>query len=149
MDRTSIWVKMTLVSTVLWATTVQLQAEARQTSWERLKSTAERYLGLPYVWGGAGLKSFDCSGYIWRILFDNGILIKRTTARKLYMALPRLSESETRGPGSIVFFNSLKHCGIVRDRDSFYHAEKSKGTNLSRFNPYWTSRVYGYRGLPR
>jgi len=55
--------------------------------WQRVRSSIEKNLGRPYVWGAAGLKSFDCSGFIWRVMYDNGILLKRTTARKFYMTL--------------------------------------------------------------
>lgn len=117
--------------------------------WESLKRTADRYVGRPYVWGASGLKSFDCSGFIWRVLFENGILLKRTTARKFYMCLPKLSSPEAeRRPGNIVFFDNARHCGIVSDSRSFYHAETSRGTNLSRFDPYWRGKISGYRALP-
>ena len=48
---------------------------------ESIKSTIENHLGRPYVWGSSGLKSFDCSGFVWRVMYENGILLKRTTAR--------------------------------------------------------------------
>ena len=139
---------MATLAIVATTTAGQIQAESRDQLWRQLKSAAESYLGRPYVWGAVGLKSFDCSGYVWRIFVDNGILMKRTTARKLYMILPKVSESEKRNPGNIVFFNSLKHCGMVSDSGSFYHAEARKGTSLARFNAYWSGRVCGYWGLP-
>jgi hypothetical protein len=37
--------------------------------------------------------------------------------------------------------------GIVNDEKSFYHAQSSKGTNLSEFAPYWRNLVCGYRKL--
>jgi hypothetical protein len=49
--------------------------------------------------------------------------------------------------GNIVFFDNLSHCGIVNSRSDFYHAESSKGTNLSRFDPYWRSKVCGVRRI--
>jgi cell wall-associated NlpC family hydrolase len=45
-------------------------------------------------WGASGMKSFDCSGCIWRVMSENGILMKRTTARKFYMILPAVPETE-------------------------------------------------------
>ncbi len=118
-------------------------------SWERLKAVIENHLGKPYVWGACGMKSFDCSGFVWRVMADNGFLIKRTTARKLYMSLPRVTSGERFGAGNIVFFDNLKHCGIVADGKSFYHAESSIGTNLSRFDPYWRAKICGVRVMPR
>ncbi|MEW6586590.1 MAG: NlpC/P60 family protein [Nitrospirota bacterium] len=116
--------------------------------WGSLQKTVEKYLGKPYVWGAVGLKSFDCSGFVWRVMAENGILIKRTTARKLYMSLPRVAKDGRYNSGALVFFDNLKHVGIVKDRESFYHAQVSRGTNLSEFSPYWRRKVCGFRRLP-
>ena len=119
------------------------------TGWDSIKEAIENYLGKPYVWGACGVKSFDCSGFVWRVMADNGILIKRTTARKLYMSLPRVPAGERFSSGNIVFFDDLKHCGIVADGRTFYHAESSIGTNLSKFDPYWRAKISGIRAMPK
>jgi cell wall-associated NlpC family hydrolase len=113
-----------------------------------LRAVIAKHLGRPYVWGSAGLKSFDCSGFVWRVMFDNGILIKRTTARRLYLCLPRVGEGQELQLGNLVFFDNLAHCGIVNDPDTFYHSQCSKGTNLSNFEPYWRNLVCGFRAMP-
>jgi cell wall-associated NlpC family hydrolase len=118
------------------------------TMWGSIHRAIEKHLGKPYVWGAAGLKSFDCSGFIWRIMADNGMLVKRTTARKLYMSFPRVPKNSSYDTGSLVFFDNLKHVGIVKDRETFYHAQVSKGTNLSSFDPYWRRKICGFRGMP-
>jgi len=110
---------------------------------------ADRHTGRPYVWGASGLKSFDCSGYVWRTLMDNGLLIKRTTARKMYLSLAAVPDSERYEADTFVFFDNLKHIGIVQSDSTFYHAQSSKGTNLSKFDPYWRNKVYGFRRLKR
>ena len=116
--------------------------------WLQMKSVIGRHLGRPYVWGASGLKSYDCSGFVWRVLFESGVLIKRTTARKLYMSLTEVPEGKRLSSGNIVFFDNLKHCGIVADPRTFYHSESSIGTNLSKFDPYWRPKVCGYRLAP-
>ncbi len=114
---------------------------------DKLRTVIERHLGRPYVWGATGLKSFDCSGFVWRVMCDSGILLKRTTARKLYFCLSPVPEKEKWTLGNIVFFNDLKHCGIVAGPDKFYHSETSIGTNLSNFDPFWRPKIYGIRAL--
>jgi cell wall-associated NlpC family hydrolase len=118
------------------------------TVWGTIQRTVEKHLGRPYVWGTCGLKSFDCSGFIWRIMAENGIHVKRTTARKLYMSLPRAPKNSFYGSGALVFFDNLKHVGIVKDEESFYHAQVSRGTNLSAFDPYWRQKICGFRRIP-
>ena len=113
-----------------------------------MHSAIERNLGRPYVWGAAGLKSYDCSGFVWRVLYENGILMKRTTARKFYMMLKPASKEEQGTFGTLVFFDDLKHMGIVDTPQAFYHAQVSAGTNRSPMNSFWKPKVYGYRRLP-
>jgi cell wall-associated NlpC family hydrolase len=117
-------------------------------SMDGVKSTIQKYLGRPYVWGSSGLKTFDCSGFIWRVMTDNGILLKRTTARKFYMMLPAVRDDEKWQFGTLVFFDDLKHVGIVDTPDTFYHAQVSRGTNRSEMNPFWRHQIYGFRRMP-
>jgi cell wall-associated NlpC family hydrolase len=116
--------------------------------WDRLQTTIENYLHRPYVWGASGLKSFDCSGFVWRALNDSGVRIKRTTARKYYMSLPPIEKNQEYRPGNIVFFDNLKHCGIVSNDRKFYHARSSMGTTLDSFDSYWNRKVFGFRTIP-
>jgi cell wall-associated NlpC family hydrolase len=100
------------------------------------------------VWGAAGLKNFDCSGFIWRVMYDNGVLVKRTTARKFYMTFPEATQQDQATFGTLVFFDDLKHVGIVDDANNFYHAQVSIGTNRSEMTPFWRRKIYGFRKLP-
>lgn len=113
-----------------------------------LKSAIQNNLGKPYVWGATGAKSFDCSGFVWRVMYENGILMKRTTARKFYMMLKPASKEEQGNFGTLVFFDDLKHMGIIDSPQTFYHAQSVVGTNLSPMNSYWKKMVYGYRQFP-
>jgi len=116
--------------------------------WEGVKSAIQSHLGRPYVWGSAGLKSFDCSGFVWRVMADNGILIKRTTARKFYQTLPHASKAEQSEFGTLVFFDDLKHVGIIDGPNAFYHSESSIGTNRSAMTPFWRNKIFGFRKIP-
>lgn len=113
-----------------------------------VRNAIDRNLGRPYVWGATGLKSYDCSGFIWRVLYENGILMKRTTARKFYMMLKPAPKEEHSNFGTLVFFDDLKHVGIMDTPDAFYHAQVTKGTNRSAMNSFWKTKIYGYRRMP-
>lgn len=116
--------------------------------WTRVRTAIEKHLGKPYVWGATGMKSFDCSGFVWRVYAESGALMKRTTARKLWFSLPPAPKGDEYRFGSLVFFDDLKHVGIINDRGTFFHAESSIGTNLSSFTPYWKRKVFGLRAAP-
>jgi peptidoglycan endopeptidase LytE len=135
------------------ALTVSVGISAAQESFEsRLRASIERLLGRPYVWGATGEKSFDCSGFVWRVAVANGLHLKRTTARKLYFSTDPVKAGEKGRFGNLIFFNDLKHIGIVNDSRSFYHAQVSKGTSLSWMTPYWMSLAGGehkFFSLPR
>ncbi|HYR83764.1 MAG TPA: NlpC/P60 family protein [Terriglobia bacterium] len=139
--------KLVILSLMLFAAPLQEQA-TKPNFVDGMKSTIQKYLGRPYVWGAAGIKSFDCSGFIWRVMYDNGILLKRTTARKFYMMLPPVPKEEQGNFGTIVFFDNLKHVGIVDSPNAFYHAQVSVGTNRSPMNSFWRQKIYGFRRLP-
>lgn len=117
-------------------------------SMDGINSTIQKHLGRPYVWGSSGMKSFDCSGFIWRVMTENGILMKRTTARKFYMILPPVQENEKWTFGTFIFFDNLKHVGIVDTPQYFYHAQVSRGTNRSEMNSFWRKKIFGFRRLP-
>ncbi len=38
---------------------------------------------------------------------------------------------------------------IMNGPATFYHAETSKGTNLSPFNSYWRAKACGFRRIPK
>lgn len=128
--------------------TTGMDAPEFKAFWDRFRTTIERHLHRPYVWGSSGLKSFDCSGFVWRVMKDSGVLIKRTTARKFYLSLPAVEPDREYRPGNVVFFDDLKHCGIVSSEKKFYHAGSSMGTTLDSFDPYWRQKVIGFRAIP-
>lgn len=70
---------------------------------------AERYLGVPYVWGGTTPSGFDCSGFTSYVFRQVGINLPRTAAAQ-QSALTPVSNPQ---PGDLVFFGSpAYHVGI-------------------------------------
>ncbi len=124
-------------------------AAAQDSFWPAYKAAIERHLGRPYAWGATGLKSFDCSGFVWRVFYENGLLMKRITARKLYFSMKPAPKEQRWTPGNLVFFDNLKHVGIVNDAQTFYHAASTKGTSFAHFDPYWRPMICGVRAGPR
>jgi peptidoglycan DL-endopeptidase CwlO len=73
-------------------------------------SIALQYLGVPYVWGGASPRGFDCSGLVMYVYAQLGISLPHYTVAQWNATQP-ISQSEMQ-PGDLVFFNGLGHVGI-------------------------------------
>ncbi|GAB2559335.1 hypothetical protein GCM10027167_77810 [Nocardia heshunensis] len=64
-------------------------------------SVALSELGKPYLWGGTGPDSFDCSGLMQYAAAVAGISIPRTSQEQ-YAALPAVNQADIR-PGDLIF----------------------------------------------
>jgi len=91
-----------------------------------LQASIDDHLGQPYVWGACGLKSYDCSGFVSRVMLKNVILKKRTTGRGYYMVLSKVSEADRWAFGKVVFFSNRRYCGIVNSRYTFYTRRRAR-----------------------
>ncbi len=113
-----------------------------------LMAAIDARLDAPYVYGAAGPRAFDCSGFVWSVFQSAGINFERTSARSLWTRFAPARPEEEHKFGTLVFFNNLKHVGIVADEHGFYHASLSQGVVYSPFNDYWLSRLDGFRRVP-
>lgn len=113
-----------------------------------LQNAIVKRLGVRYRYRGVDDRGYDCSGFVWSVFKETGADFERGPARTLWRQLPEATDSETRQFGTLVFFNRLRHVGIVLDGESFYHASRSKGVKLSRFSGYWKRRITGFRRAP-
>lgn len=114
----------------------------------RLYKAISRNLGVRYRFFGTDERGYDCSGFVWRVFQDAGSDFERVAARTLWQQLPAATGPEVKQFGTLVFFNGLKHVGIVRDAHSFYHASRQQGVTLSSLSGYWSTRITGYRRAP-
>ena len=87
-----------------------------------LMTAIERRLGAPYVLGTEGPYRFDCSGFVWSVFQSAGVEFERTSARQFWSQFRPVDGDERYRFGTLVFFNNLKHVGIVADEHGFYHA---------------------------
>jgi cell wall-associated NlpC family hydrolase len=105
-------------------------------------------LGIRYRYGTQGPRSYDCSGFIWKVFNESGIAMTRTSAREFWRQYEPVTGEDRFKFGTLVFFNKLGHVGIVASKDGFYHASSSRGVTYSKFKGYWSKRIVGYRRIP-
>lgn len=86
---------------------------------------AEKYLGHPYLWGGADpRKGFDCSGFVQYLYKQEGIALPRTTYQQVKVGKP-VDNPKDLQPGDIVFFSSkgdVHHEGLYIGHSQFIHS---------------------------
>ncbi|MFZ5569062.1 MAG: C40 family peptidase [Thermodesulfobacteriota bacterium] len=116
-----------------------------------LVSTAHRFIGTPYSWGGTSVRSgFDCSGLTMTVYRLNGLELPRMALSQYRNGVP-VDRDELR-QGDLVFFDTdssggISHVGIYTGRDRFIHAP-GRGKQIriaSLSNAYFQKRYRGAR----
>jgi cell wall-associated NlpC family hydrolase len=108
---------------------------------------AMRYLGVPYVWGGASPSGFDCSGFVMYVYAQVGVSLPHNAAMQYGYGSP-VSQAQL-APGDLVFFNGLGHMGIYIGGGQFIHAPHTGDVvKISSLGDSWySSTYYGARRL--
>ncbi|OHD65866.1 MAG: hypothetical protein A2176_03380 [Spirochaetes bacterium RBG_13_51_14] len=113
----------------------------------RIISTAKRYLGTRYNYGGTSTKGFDCSGFVRFVYQENGITLPRSTVDQFKQG--KKIEMAVILPGDLVFFriygDRISHVGIFVSRSTFIHAPSSgKQVSFADMNiEYWKKNFAG------
>ncbi|MFN2578414.1 MAG: C40 family peptidase [Pyrinomonadaceae bacterium] len=115
---------------------------------QALLTAIQSHVGASYRFDRTGPDEFDCSGLVWRAFQDVGVNFQRGPARSYWSTFEAPARDEQFKFGTLVFFNNLKHVGIVADEKGFYHSARHGGVMYSTFNEYWLSRIDGFRRVP-
>ena len=120
---------------------------------------AGRHLGKPYLYGGNGPQSFDCTGFTCYVFNKFGYKLSRSSADQAHDGREVRGGYDKYQKGDIIIFggrNSKKtpgHVGIFIAADSlaksftFIHASSS-GVTISHIDePYYAQRFIGVRRI--
>ena len=86
---------------------------------------AQRYLGVPYVWGGESPSGFDCSGLVQNVYGQLGVTLPRVAADQARAGQPVPSIAEARPGDLIAFGDPVDHIGIYAGNNTMVAAPKT------------------------
>jgi hypothetical protein len=110
--------------------------------------TADRYLGVPYRWGGTSPRTgFDCSGFVQYAYAREGVELPRTSRQQAAAGARRATRWGDAGPGDLVMFAepgaAISHVAFYAGNGRILHASSSGGG--VRYDDLDTRRGRWYR----
>ena len=111
-----------------------------------LVKTAERFIGIPYRWGGTTKNGFDCSGLTMVSYRLNGLNLPRVS-RNQFKAGKWVSKAKLR-PGDLVFFATkggtrVTHVGMYVGNGNFIHAPRTgKNVRIEKLSNSFFAKTY-------
>lgn len=110
-------------------------------------STAQKYIGCSYVYGGSSPNGFDCSGFTSYVYKMHGVSLNRTAAGQ-YSNGVAVNKSDLQ-PGDLVMFgkSGINHVGIYIGGGQMVHAANpSRGVTTDTINSgYYYNNYVGAR----
>ena len=106
-------------------------------------TSAKRFFGIPYLWGGTSAKGLDCSGFTKTVFFLNGILLPRDANQQAAIGEPIDTADGWKNlkAGDLLFFGTkavgakperLTHVAIYLGNKRFIHS--SGDVRMNSFN---------------
>jgi cell wall-associated NlpC family hydrolase len=84
-------------------------------------AAAEKYLGVPYVFGGESRSGMDCSGLVQRVYADVGVAVPRLVSGQMKIGTPVASLADAK-PGDLIVTKGGEHIVIYAGNNKIIHA---------------------------
>jgi cell wall-associated NlpC family hydrolase len=110
-------------------------------------ATGERYVGVPYVWGGTTPDGFDCSGFVQYVYGKQGVPLPRTSRQMAHAGQAVPPQLASLREGDLMLFrgrsSTISHVALFAGNDRILHSSSSGGG--VRFDDLWSERGAYYR----
>lgn len=121
-----------------------------------LATFSQRFLGLPYTWGGRSSFGYDCSGFVQMLYQQIGISLPRDSHQQAIDTRFETIDFNSLQPGDLIFFGNasqhIKHVGMFLEKGLFIHAtsrENQPWIRISHLSDFqWSGHsdsIYPYR----
>lgn len=111
-----------------------------------LKKEIDRWLGVPYKYGGTTTAGVDCSGFCGNVFKNVYHITLGRSSQDIFDQAKPVNRSALR-EGDLVFFkinsSRVSHVGIYLSDNKFVHASTSRGVMISDLGEaYWTKYYF-------
>lgn len=111
---------------------------------EDLVAFSQKFLGLPYTWGGRSSFGYDCSGFVQMLYNQIGIDLQRDSKLQVEDGRFQTVSMDDIETGDLIFFGKseqkISHVGMCLGNGQFIHS------TVSEYQPW--IRVSNLVGLP-
>ncbi|MEH6943083.1 C40 family peptidase [Bacillus sp. JJ722] len=136
-----------LMAVILAFSLIPANGQAATYTGKDVVNIANKYLGVPYKFGGTTPDGFDCSGYLIYVFNQVGISLPRTSEDQYNKAGVSVDKKDLQ-VGDLVFFSNtykpgISHAGIYVGDNNFISATNSGVVVASLDNTYWKPKYTG------
>jgi cell wall-associated NlpC family hydrolase len=98
----------------------------------RVLTTADRYVGTKYKWGGTSpIRGFDCSGFVQHVFSKHRVELPRTSRQQVRVGHRLPARVRGLRKGDLLFFagngSRIDHVAIYAGNDRIIHSSSSGG----------------------
>lgn len=87
---------------------------------------SQKFIGLPYTWGGRSSFGYNCSGFVQMLYNQIGVNLPRDSKQQILDPRFKTVPIELAEPGDLVFFgkakNKIAHVGLYLGNGKFIHS---------------------------
>jgi len=109
-----------------WVQRGDITFDAKPLSIAQAIALSQRFLGLPYMWGGTSSFGYDCSGFVQMLVRRRGVIMPRDADLQANWTGALPVKRKKLQPGDLLFFGEsaekVTHTGMYIGRGKFVHA---------------------------